>query len=72
MIEAPAYALPAVAADDGPSIHRWENEGGSYSMTDELDLEVDGCEKRDVTHGRARPHARSFRIPRMVPIASVS
>ena len=21
--------LPAVAADDGPSIHRWENEGGS-------------------------------------------
>ena len=37
--------LPSVAADDGPSIHRWENEGGSYSMTDELDREVDGCEK---------------------------
>jgi hypothetical protein len=40
------YALlSAVAADDGLSIHRWENEGGSYSMTDELDLEVHGCEK---------------------------
>lgn len=37
--------LSALAADDGLSIHRWENEGGSYSMTDELDLEVDGCEK---------------------------
>jgi hypothetical protein len=37
--------LPAVAADNGPSIHRWENEGGSYSKTDELDLEGDGCEK---------------------------
>jgi hypothetical protein len=37
--------LPVAAADDGPSIHRWENEGGSYSMTDELDVEVDGCEK---------------------------
>jgi hypothetical protein len=35
----------AVAGDDGPSIQRWENEGGSYSMTDELDLGVDGCEK---------------------------
>jgi hypothetical protein len=129
--------LPAVAADNGPSIHRWENEGGSYSKTDELDLEEDGCEKppaalewyaflsryfpdrrrhdlealkayeayrsaaaapysshrgrtaprggpqRDVTHGRARPHARSSGIPRIragtsftvvgrVPIASVS
>jgi hypothetical protein len=37
--------LPAFAADDGPSIHRWENEGGSYSMSDELDLEVEGPEK---------------------------
>ena len=37
--------LPAVAADDGPSIYRWENEGGSYSMSDELDLEVEGREK---------------------------
>jgi hypothetical protein len=45
MIEAPACALPAVAADDGPSLLRWENEGGSYSMTDAPDLEVDGCEK---------------------------
>lgn len=36
---------PAVAGDDGLSIHRWENEGGSYSMTDELDLEVDSCVK---------------------------
>lgn len=31
--------------DPGPSIHSWENEGGSYSMTDELDLEVNGCEE---------------------------
>jgi hypothetical protein len=31
--------LPAVARDDSPSIHRWENEGGSYSRTDELDPE---------------------------------
>jgi hypothetical protein len=31
--------LPAVAGDDSPSIHRWENEGGSYSKTDELDPE---------------------------------
>jgi hypothetical protein len=26
-----------------PSIHRWENEGGRYSMTDEPDQEVNGC-----------------------------
>ena len=31
--------LPALAADKDPSIHRWENEGGSYSKTDELDPE---------------------------------
>jgi hypothetical protein len=37
--------VPAIAGDDGPSIHRWENEGGSYSKTDVLDLEVDGSEK---------------------------
>lgn len=37
--------VPAVAGDNGPSIHRWENEGGSYSTTDELDLKVNGCEK---------------------------
>lgn len=27
---------------DGDAIRRWENEGGSYSMTDELDLEANG------------------------------
>jgi hypothetical protein len=37
--------IPAVVGEDGPAIHSWENEGGSYSMTDEPDLEADGCEK---------------------------
>lgn len=49
MIEAPRRQrdalLPAVVGDDGPSIHSWENEGGSYLMADELDLEVDRCEE---------------------------
>lgn len=49
MIEAPRRQrhalLPAVVGDDGTSIHSWENEGGSYSMADELDLEVDRCEE---------------------------
>jgi hypothetical protein len=35
--------LPALAADDGLSIRRWENEGGRYSMTDDLD--ADGWEQ---------------------------
>jgi hypothetical protein len=42
----PRHALRrAVAGDDGPSIQLWENEGGSYSMTDERDPGVDGWEK---------------------------
>ena len=49
MIEVPRRQrhalLPAAVGNDGPSIHRWENEGGSYSMADELDLEVDRCEE---------------------------
>lgn len=130
--------LSAVAGDDDPFLHSWENEGGSYSMTNAPALEVDGCEeppaglewyaflsryfpgrrrhdfevlkayeayrsatdapssshrshtaprggrhRRDVTRGRAHPHARSPGIPRIeagnsatvvgrVPIASVS
>jgi hypothetical protein len=34
--------LPAVAGDDSASIHRWENEGGSYSKTDELESAESG------------------------------
>jgi hypothetical protein len=26
--------LPAAAGNDGPSIDRWENEGGRYSIAD--------------------------------------
>jgi hypothetical protein len=37
--------IPAVVGEGGTAIHSWENEGGSYSMTDEPDLEADGCEK---------------------------
>jgi hypothetical protein len=37
--------VPAVGRDSGPSIDSWENEGGSYSMTDAPDLEVDSCKK---------------------------
>jgi hypothetical protein len=40
------HALVAAGGrDGGRSIDSWENEGGSYSMTDAPDLEVDGCEK---------------------------
>jgi hypothetical protein len=35
-------SLPAVAGDDSASIHRWENEGGSYSKTDELESAESG------------------------------
>ena len=41
----PHALVPAVGRDAGPSIDSWENEGGSYPMTDAPDLEVDGCEK---------------------------
>jgi hypothetical protein len=30
----------AVIGEDGPAIHSWENEGGSYSNTDEPALEA--------------------------------
>jgi hypothetical protein len=41
---APMNVLVPPLGEDGPSIHSWENEGGSYSMTVELGLE--GSEKR--------------------------
>ena len=36
--------LAPVIGEDGPAIHTWENEGGSYSSTDEPDVEADACE----------------------------
>jgi hypothetical protein len=56
--------VPAVAGDDGPSVHRWENEGGSYSTTDELDLKVNGWEKPPAGL-ECRPRARSSVVPRV-------
>jgi hypothetical protein len=53
--------VPAVAGDDGPSVHRWENEGGSYSTTDEL---VNGWEKPPAGL-ECRPRARSSVVPRV-------
>jgi hypothetical protein len=37
--------ISAVVGEGGPAIHSWENEGGSYSMTDELDLEANRREQ---------------------------
>jgi hypothetical protein len=43
-----AERAPMIRTADN-AIRRWENEGGSYSMTDELDLEANGREIASVS-----------------------